>query len=63
MSQLIVRPKPNAAYFELRPREATKVAWELAKRYGTNGRADMGVFKEWTAAYNVRWRAAKAAAK
>lgn len=56
MSQLIVRPKPNEAYFELPIREATKVAWELAKRYSTTGKPDWSLFKEFTGEWNRRYR-------
>lgn len=52
--KLIVRPRPNSRYFDLSPRQATVVAWDLAKSYSLSDKPDMGVFKEFTSEYNRR---------
>lgn len=52
--KLLIKPKPNKKYFDLPSREATKLAWELAKDYGIDGNADMDVFREFAVEHGKR---------
>lgn len=52
--KLLIKPKPNTKYFDLPAREATMLAWQLAKDYSLDDKADMSVFDEFAIEYGRR---------
>jgi hypothetical protein len=54
--KLLIKPKPNKKYFDLPAKEATFLAWELAKEYSLDDKPDMTVFREFAGEYSKRYK-------
>lgn len=53
---LLVKPTPNERYFALGPKDAAKVAMQVARDYSLDGRPDPDVFREYLSSHTKRYR-------
>lgn len=49
--ELPIKPKPTKKYLELGARDASLVAWKVARQYSPDREPDMAIFREWTQAH------------